>query len=61
MTLIKTIHYTNSISEFYLNEDKNSITELKYLSDGRIKKYRMQDTDIRLKKLLQIRKRLLKV
>ena len=54
MTLIKTIHYINSVSEFYINKDKNSITELKYLSDGRIKKYRMQDTDIRLKKLLQI-------
>ena len=54
MTLIKTIHYTNSISEFYLNKDKKSITELKYLSDGRIKKYKIQDSDVRLKKILQI-------
>ena len=54
MTIIKTIHYTNSISEFYLNKDKKSIYELKYLSDGRIKRYRVKDTDIRLKKILQI-------
>mgnify|MGYP001573105994 CR=1 FL=1 len=54
MTLIKTIDYTNSISEFYTNENKKSITELKYLSDGRIKEYKVQDTDIRLKKILQI-------
>ena len=54
MSLIKTIHYTNSISEFYLNEDKKSVTELKYLSDGRIKEYRVQNTDIRLKRILQI-------
>ena len=54
MTLIKTIHYTNSISEFYTNENKKSITELKYLSDGRIKEYKVQDTDIRLKKIFQI-------
>ena len=54
MVLIKTIHYTNSISEFYLNEDKKSITELKYLSDGRIKEYKIQNSDIRLKKILQI-------
>jgi len=54
MVLIKTIHYTNSISEFYLNEDKKSITELKYLSEGRIKEYNIQDSDIRLQKILQI-------
>jgi len=54
MTLIKTIHYTNSISEFYLNEDKKSLTEFKYLPDGRIKEYKMQNSDIRLKKILQI-------
>jgi len=54
MTLIKTIHYTHSISEFYLNEDKKNVTELKYLSDGRIKEYRVQNTDIRLKRILQI-------
>ena len=54
MALIKTIHYTNSISEFYLNEDKKSITELKYLSDGRIKEYKIQNSDIRLQKILQI-------
>jgi hypothetical protein len=53
MTLIKTIHYANSISEFYLNKDKNSITELKYLPDGIIKEYKIQDSDIRLKKILQ--------
>jgi hypothetical protein len=53
MTLIKTIHYTNSISEFYINKDKNSITELKYLPDGIIKEYKIQDSDIRLKKILQ--------
>ena len=52
MALIKTIHYTNSISEFYI--DKNSITELKYLPDGIIKEYKIQDSDIRLKKILQI-------
>jgi len=54
MTLIKTIHYANSISEFYLNKDKNSITELKYLPDGRIKEYIVKDSDIRLKRILQI-------
>lgn len=54
MTLIKTIHYANSISEFYLNKDKNSITELKYLPDGRIKEYNVKDSDIRLKRILQI-------
>ena len=54
MALIKTIHYTNSISEFYLNADKKSITEVKYLSDGRIKEYKIQDSDIRLQKILQI-------
>jgi hypothetical protein len=50
----KTIHYANSISEFYLNKDKNSITELNYLPDGIIKEYKIQDSDIRLKKILQI-------
>ena len=54
MTLIKTIHYANSISEFYKNKDKNSITELKYLPDGIIKEYKIQDSDIRLKKILLI-------
>ena len=54
MTLIKTIHYTNSISEFYFNEDKKIIKEVKYLSDGRIKEYRVQDSDIRIKKILQV-------
>ena len=54
MTLIKTIHYANSISEFYLNKDKNSITERKYLPDGRIKEYIVKDSDIRLKRILQI-------
>ena len=54
MTLIQTIHYTNSISEFYLNKDKNSITEVKYLRDGRIKEYNVKDSDIRLKRILQI-------
>ena len=53
MTLIKTIHYTNSISEFYLNEDKKSIKEVKYLPDGRIKEYNVQGSDIRLKRILQ--------
>ena len=54
MTLIQTIHYTNSISEFYLNKDKNSITELKYLHDVIIKEYKIQYSNIRLKKTLQI-------
>ena len=54
MTLIKTIHYANSISEFYLNKDNHSITELKYLPDGRIKEYIVKDSDIRLKRILQI-------
>ena len=31
------------------NKDKNSITELKYLPDGRIKEYNVKDSDIRLK------------
>ena len=53
MTLIKTIHYTNSISEFYLNEDKKSIKEVKYLPDGRIKEYNVQGSNIRLKRILQ--------
>lgn len=54
MTLIQTIHYTYSISEFYLNNDKKSITEVKYLSDGRIKEYNVKDSDIRLRRILQI-------
>jgi len=54
MTLIKTIHYTNSISEFYINKDKNSITELKYLPDGIIKEYKIQDSHIRLKKYYKL-------
>jgi hypothetical protein len=54
MALIKTIHYTNSISEFYLNEDKKSIKEVKYLPDGRIKEYNVNNSDIRLKTILQI-------
>jgi hypothetical protein len=54
MILIKIIHYTNSISEFYIDKNKNSITELKYLPDGIIKEYKIQDSDIRLKKILQI-------
>lgn len=49
MSLIKTIHYTNSISEFYLNEDKKSIKEVRYLPGGRIKEYNVQDSDIRLR------------
>ncbi len=54
MTLIQTIHYTNSISEFYLSKDKKSITEVKYLPDGCIKEYNVKDSDIRLKRILQI-------
>jgi hypothetical protein len=54
MALIKTIHYTNSISEFYLNEDKKSIKEVKYLPDGRIKEYNVNNSDIRLKTILQM-------
>ena len=54
MALIKTIHYTNSISEFYLNEDKKSIKEVKCLADGRIKEYNVNDLDIRLKAILQM-------
>jgi hypothetical protein len=54
MALIKTIHYTNSVSEFYLNEDKKSIKEVKYLPDGRIKEYNVNNSDIRLKTILQI-------
>lgn len=51
MSLIKTIHYTNSISEFYLNEDKKSIKEVRYLPVGRIKEYNVQGSDIRLRVL----------
>tara|TARA_A100001037_G_C14615305_1_gene399103 strand:- start:88 stop:270 length:183 start_codon:yes stop_codon:yes gene_type:complete len=51
MSLIKTIHYTNSISEFYLNEDKKSIKEVRYLPGGRIKEYNVQGSDIRLRVL----------
>ncbi len=54
MTLIQTIHYANSISEFYLSKDKKSITEVKYLPDGCIKEYNVKDSDIRLKRILQI-------
>jgi len=53
MILIHTIHYTNSISEFYLNEDEKYIKELKYLPNGRIKQYDVKDTDIRLKIILK--------
>ena len=53
MILIHTIHYTNSISEFYLNEDEKYIKELKYLPDGRIKEYNVKNTDIRLKIILK--------
>jgi hypothetical protein len=51
MILIHTIHYTNSISEFY--EDEKYIKELKYLPNGRIKEYNVKDTDIRLKIILK--------
>ena len=54
MALIKTIDYTNSISEFYLNKDKKSIKEVKYLPDGRIIEYNVNDSDIRLKVILQM-------
>ncbi len=54
MALIKTIHYTNSVSEFYLNEDEKYIKELKYLPNGRIKEYNVNDSDIRLKAILQM-------
>ena len=54
MALIKTIHYTNSVSEFYLNEDNKSIKEVKYLPDGRIKEYNVNNSDIRLKTILQM-------
>ena len=54
MALIKTIHYTNSISEFYLNEDKKSIKEVKCLPDGCIIEYNINDSDIRLKAILQM-------
>ena len=53
MILIHTIHYTNSISEFYLNEDEKYIKELKYLPNGCIKQYDVKDTDIRLKIILK--------
>ena len=49
MSLIKTIHYTNSISEFYLNEDKKSIKEVRYLPNGKIKEYNVRGSDIRLR------------
>jgi hypothetical protein len=48
MKLIKTIHYTYSISEFYLNSEKGDIIELKHLPDGRIKKYKLSKEDNRL-------------
>ena len=54
MPLIKTIHSTNSISDFYINEDKKSIKEVKCLPDGRIKAYNVNDSDIRLKAILQM-------
>jgi hypothetical protein len=56
MKLIKTIHYTYSISEFYLNLDKGDIIELKHLPDGRIKKYKLSKEDNRLTtlKLLKV-------
>ncbi len=55
MELIKTINYTYSISEFYLNPDKGEIIELKYLSDGRIKKYKLSKEDNRLSSLEQLK------
>ena len=55
MKLIKTIHYTYSISEFYLNPEKGDIIELKYLPDGRIKKYKLSKEDNRLTTLKQLK------
>ena len=45
MKLIKTIHYTYSISEFYLDPQKGDIVELKHLPGGRIKKYKLSKID----------------
>ena len=55
MKLIKTIHYTYSISEFYLNPEKGDIIELKHLPDGRIKKYKLSKEDNRLTTLKQLK------
>ena len=57
MKLIKIIHYTYSISEFYLNPEKGDIIELKHLQDGRIKKYKLSKEDNRLTTLKQLRVR----
>ena len=46
MALIKKIHSTNSISDFYINEDKKRIREVKSLAYGRIKEYNVNDSDI---------------
>ena len=55
MKLIKTIHYTYSISEFYLNSEKGDIIELKHLPEGRIKKYKLSKEDNRLTTLKQLK------
>lgn len=55
MKLITTIHYTYSISEFYLNPEKGDIVELKHLPEGRIKKYKLSKEDNRLTTLKQLK------
>ena len=55
MKLITTIHYTYSISEFYLNPEKGDIIELKHLPEGRIKKYKLSKEDNRLTTLKQLK------
>lgn len=55
MELIKTINYTNSISEIYLDIKQGDIIELRLLSDGRVKKYILSKDDKRLNGLKQLK------
>jgi len=50
--LIQTKHYTNSIVEVYLSEDKTKIHQVKCLTQNRCKKYKFNVGDYIEKQML---------
>ena len=50
--LIQTKHYTNSIVEVYLSEDKTKIHQVKCLTHNRCKKYKFNVCDYIEKQML---------
>ena len=50
--LVHTKHYTNSVVEVYLSEDKTKVHQIKCLTRNRCKKYSFNVEDYIIKKLV---------